>query len=107
MPAGTVIKIDIGGFKNPIQVKKEYNVFIVETTGELKEHTVDRSPASVTVNKPAKLVDVSFTVSPIQTTKVGVVQEENTMRLSFSSPVPLNRRCIVSYFFPKAFYDAR
>jgi hypothetical protein len=68
VPAGTVIKIDIAGFRNPIQANKTFDMFEVETTGEDITHTVDRSPASVMVTQAAKLIDVYFTVSPIQRT---------------------------------------
>lgn len=34
------------------------------------------------------------------------MQQENVMKISFSSPVPFKPGCKVSYWFPTAFYDA-
>lgn len=54
----------------------------------------------------AELTGGTFEVSPTQADNIGIVQEVNTMRLKFSSPVPLNIGCKVSYWFPSEYYDA-
>ena len=83
-------------------------MFTVFTTGEDWEDTVDISPASITVTQPATLTGGLFQVesAPIQVVNRGVVQEENVMRLRYSSPVPYRQGCTVSYWFPTMFYNA-
>ena len=49
VPANTPIEISIVGFRNPICPNVPFDVFEVFTTGEDWEHTVDVSPASITV----------------------------------------------------------
>lgn len=106
--AGTSIKINIVGFRNPTLANVPFNVFTVYTTGEDVSHTIDTKAVAITVTESAALTGGLFEVSPpeVQADNRGVVQEPNTMRLRFSSPVPLRKGCTVSYWFPTEFYDA-
>lgn len=83
-----------------------FSVFTVYTTDEYSENVIDSLEASVMVTKAAPLMGTSFQVAPTQVDDVGIVQERNQMRLSFSSPVPLKEGCAVSYWFPTAFFNA-
>lgn len=106
VPGDTDIEIDILGFRNPILANQAFEVFTVYTTGEDETHTVDTLPVAVTVTDPAALTGAVFDVSTNETDNPGMVQEPNSMGLTFSSPVPLREGCVVSYWFPTEFYDA-
>ena len=109
-PANTEIKVEIAGFRNPIQALDAFDVFTVYTSGADRTHTVDNSTAAVAVSEPAALTSASFRVAPVQPAlllaRPGVVREPNVMDLKFHSPVPLRKGCRVKYWFPTAFYDA-
>ena len=64
VPADTEIKVEIAGFRNPIQAVDAFNVFTVYTSGADGTDIVDNSTASVTVSEPAALTSASFRVAP-------------------------------------------
>lgn len=76
------------------------------TSGENEADIVDLKTGAVRVTNAAQLTNVMFDVSPVVTSNIGIVQEQNDVSLRFSSPVPLRSNCWVSYWFPTAFYDA-
>jgi hypothetical protein len=106
IPAGTEIKIRIAGFRSPIRANVPFDGFSIYTTSENEANVIDYYETTVIALTPALLTGGTFEVSPTQTTDMGIVQEVNTMRLRFSSPVPLNIGCVISYWFPTEYYDA-
>jgi hypothetical protein len=108
VPAGTAISVRILGFRNPIAANAPFEVFSVYTSDEGEANVVDYLEASVTVTVPALLTGGRLAVSPppLQEINIGVVQEANTMRLTYAAPVPLQAGCSASYWFPTAYYDA-
>jgi hypothetical protein len=106
IPAGTQITIRIAGFRSPIEANVPFDGFSIYTTGEDEANVIDYFETTVIALTPASLTGGTFEVSPAQTENVGIVQEVNTMRIKYSSPVPLNRGCVVSYWFPTEYYDA-
>jgi hypothetical protein len=106
VPAGTDISVRLLGFRNPIAANTPFPVFSVYTSDEGEANLVDYLAASVTATEAAFLTGGRLAVSPLQQDNAGVVQEANTMRLTYSAPVPLQAGCAATYWFPTAYYDA-